>query len=700
MTAKNASERARELRSLIEDANHRYYVLDDPQLSDADYDELLRELRDLEDRYPELHTADSPTQRVGAAPAERFAPYEHRVPMLSLANATNADELRAFDERVLKLAGGAQTYVVELKIDGLATSLQYRDGGLERGGTRGDGRVGEDVTPNLRTISSIPLRLRPAGELAPALEVRGEVYLRKSDFEKLNNAREKAGLPLFANPRNAASGGVRQLDPRLTAERKLSFFSYSLVAGDANSVMVSDSAMVSDSVILSLSKDPEQRPERAQVEGITTQWQGLQLLKKLGLPVNPHISRCSNIDEVIVYCEQWEAKREDLDYEIDGVVVKVDDLATQEKLGAAGRDPRWAIAYKFKPREARTKLLRITITVGRTGTLNPNAELEPVKIGGVTVRNATLHNAEYISSNDIRAGDTVLVTRAGDVIPRVVGPVLSERKGNPRKFVMPDRCPVCAADVDHPEGEAMSRCTNATCPAQVLERVRHFCSRGAMDIEGIGDVMAQQLTELGLVSEIADIYALDEKKLAAVPRTGEKTIANLLRNIESSKSRGLARVLTGLGIRFVGTQTAQILAGDFGTIDDIAAASAEELQRCEGIGPEVAASVSLFFAQRANRAMIERLRKSGVSMTAPKRARAAAGKLTGKTLVLTGTLPSLTRDEAAALITDAGGKVTGSVSKKTDYVVAGSEPGSKYDKAQTLGVTILDEDELRELLSS
>ena len=423
------------------------------------------------------------------------------------------------------------------------------------------------------------------------------------------------------------------------------------------------------------------------------------MLKKLGLPVNPHIAQCASIGEVIAYCERWEAKREDLDYEIDGVVVKVDDLATQEKLGAAGRDPRWAIAYKFKPREARTKLLRISITVGRTGTLNPNAELEPVKIGGVTVRNATLHNEEYIASNDIRAGDTVLVTRAGDVIPRVVGPILSERKGNPRKFVMPNRCPVCAADVDHPEGEAMSRCTNATCPAQVLERVRHFCSRGAMDIEGIGDVMAQQLTELGLVSEIADIYTLDEKKLAAVPRTGEKTIANLLRNIERSKSRGLARVLTGLGIRFVGTQTAQILAGDFGTVDDIAAASAEELQQCEGIGPEVAASVSLFFAQRANRNMIERLRKSGVAMDAPKRARAASGKLAGKTFVLTGTLPNLTRDEAAALITDAGGKVTGSVSKKTDYVVAGSEPGSKYDKAQTLGVTIIDEDGLRKLFA-
>jgi DNA ligase (NAD+) len=687
MTEKNADERARELRRLIEDANHRYYVLDDPQLSDADYDLLLRELLDIEDRYPELRTPDSPTQRVGAPAAERFAPYEHRVPMLSLANATNADDLGAFDERVRKLAGSAQSYVVELKIDGLATSLHYRDGALERGGTRGDGRIGEEVTPNLRTISSIPLRLRSGqthehrghGER----EVRGEVYLRKSDFQNLNAARERAGLPVFANPRNAASGGVRQLDPRLTAERKLSFFAYSIV------------------ILSGRDKRPSRRTaEPVEAREIATQWQSLQMLKKLGLPVNPHVAQCASIDEVIAYCEQWEAKREELDYEIDGVVVKVDDLATQERLGAAGRDPRWAIAYKFKPREARTKLLDIVITVGRTGTLNPNAVLEPVQLGGVTVRNATLHNEEYIASNDIRPGDVVLVTRAGDVIPRVVGPILSERKGKLRRFVMPDRCPVCGADVDHPEGEAMSRCTNATCPAQVLERVRHFCSRGAMDIEGIGDVMAQQLTELGLVHEIADIYTLGESQLAAVPRTGEKTIANLLRNIETSKSRGLARVLTGLGIRFVGTQTAQILAGDFGTIDAVAAASADELQQCEGIGPEVASSVSLFFAQRANRAMIERLRKAGVSMTAPKRARTASGKLAGKTFVLTGTLPDMTRDEAAALITGAGGKVTGSVSKKTDYVVAGSDPGSKYGKAQTLGVPILDEDELRKLLSS
>lgn len=675
MTQKQPAARAEELRTLIDEANYRYYVLDDPQIADAEYDQLLRELLDIEERYPELRTPDSPTQRVGAPPSEKFAPYEHHSPMLSLANAFNEDELRAFDERVRKLASEPVEYVVELKIDGLATSLRYRDGVFERGGTRGDGRMGEDVTPNLKTINAIPLRLRaPSAAATPAeIEVRGEVYLRKSDFEALNEKRVQAGQPVFANPRNAASGGVRQLDSKLTRARRLSFFGYSIGA-------------------LRHRDGKHSEPQ--------TQWDALQYIKSLGFAVNPYVQRCSSIDAVTAFCDEWETRRDELDYEIDGVVLKVDSLAVQERLGAAGREPRWAIAYKFKAREARTKLRDIVITVGRTGTLNPNAVLEPVKIGGVTVQNATLHNAEYIASNDIRVGDTVLVVRAGDVIPRVVGPILSERKGNPRKFVMPDTCPVCGADVDHPEGEAMSRCTNAACPAQVLERVRHFCSRGAMDIEGIGDVMAQQLTELGLVRDIADVYALDERKLEKVPRTGEKTISNLLRNIEASKSRGLARLLTGLGIRFVGTQTAQILADDFGSIDAIAAASVDELQASEGIGPEVASSVQLFFEQSANRAMVERLRNAGVVMTAPKRARAADGKLAGKTFVLTGTLPTLTRDEASELIVQAGGKVTGSVSKKTDYVVAGSEAGSKLTKAEQLGIAIIDEDGLRRLLAS
>jgi len=658
--------RAQSLREQIDEANYRYYALDDPEITDAEFDALLRELIALEASHPELRTPDSPTQRVGAAASERFAPFEHARPMLSLANAVTADEVRAFDERARKAAGEAGVaYVCELKIDGLAIALDYRDGSLARGGTRGDGRVGEEITANLRTVKTIPLRLRSSARVPSLVEARGEVYLRKSDFERLNAAREREGLAVFANPRNAASGGVRQLDPALTAQRRLSFFAYQLVSD----------------------------------EGIGTQWEALRRLEALGFPVNPNIARAESLDEVLAFCTRWEARRDGLDYEIDGVVIKVDDFALQERLGVVARDPRWAVAFKFKPREARTKLRDIVVSVGRTGTLNPNAVLEPVQIGGVTVKSATLHNVDYIKSNDIRIGDTVLVTRAGDVIPRVVGPVLGERTGKERRFKMPDRCPVCGADVDHPEDEAMSRCTNAACPAQVYERVRHFASRGAMDIEGLGDVMAQQLTELALVRDIADIYRLDADALGQIPRTGPKSIENLLRNVERSKGRGLARLLYGLGIRFVGTQTAQILAGDYGDVDAIAGATEEELQRSEGIGPEVAAAVALFFKQKSNLAMIARLRDAGVEMTAPKRARASGEKLAGKTFVLTGTLPALTRDEATALIVAAGGKVTGSVSKKTDYVVAGDEPGSKLTKAQSLGVAVIDEPGLRALLA-
>jgi DNA ligase (NAD+) len=659
--------RADELRAQIEEANYRYYALDDPQITDAEFDALLRELVELERKHPELQTPDSPTQRVGAAASQRFAPYEHARPMLSLANAVSVDELRAFDERARKLTGTDVEYVCELKIDGLAIALDYRDGSLTRGGTRGDGRVGEDVTPNLRTIKTIPLRLRSTESTPMFVEARGEVYLRKSDFERLNTEREREGLPAFANPRNAASGGVRQLDPALTAKRRLSFFAYQLAVDEGD----------------------RSAPK--------TQWDALARLRTLGFPVNPHVHRAATLDEAIEYCTNSERKRDSFDYEIDGVVVKVNDFAQQERLGVVARDPRWAIAFKFKPREARTELIDIVITVGRTGTLNPSAVLNPVQIGGVTVKSATLHNIDYIKNNDIRIGDTVLVTRAGDVIPRVVGPVLSERTGRERKFKMPQRCPVCGSDVDHPPDEAMSRCTNAACPAQAYERLRHFASRGAMDIEGIGDVLAQQLTELNLVRDIADTYKLNESALADVPRMGKKSIENLLRNIEASKQRGPARLLHGFGIRFTGTQTAQILVDDFGTIDAIAAADEAELQRSEGIGPEVARSVALFFKQQPNREMIERLREAGVVMSAPRRVR-TGGELSGKTFVLTGTLPSLTREAAAELIVAAGGKVTGSVSKKTDYVVAGSEPGSKLTKAEQLGINILDESGLQALL--
>ncbi len=659
--------RARDLRAQIDDANYRYHVLDDPQLDDADYDRLLRELIDLEEAHPELRTPDSPTQRVGSSVASDFSPYPHGKPMLSLANAFDAGELRAFDERMRKLTGrDAIAYTCELKIDGLAISLHYEHGAFVRGGTRGDGTTGEDVSANLRTVRSIPLTLRAPG--VRAIDVRGEVYLRKRDFNALNERREAADLPPFANPRNAAAGGLRQIDPRLTAERRLSFFAYAVGAIDVD--------------------DPP-----------ATQFDLLAFLRGLGFATNPNVAQAPAIDDVIAYVERWERERDALDYEIDGVVVKVDELALQEQLGSVGKDPRWAVAYKFRAREATTRLLRIGIDVGRTGTLNPYAVLEPVPIGGVTVQNATLHNEDDIRRKDIREGDVVIVRRAGDVIPQVVGPVLAERVGDPPQFRMPTHCPVCGADVDRPEGEAMARCTNATCPAQRRERVRHFASRGAMDIEGIGDVLAFALVDNGLVNDPSDIYHLDAERLATLPRMGDKTIANVLANIAGSKSRGLARVLFGLGIRMVGAQNATILAGDFGSIDALMAASEDELLQSDGIGDQIAASVVLFFAQEPNRAMIERLRAAGVDLTAPKRERAPAGVLAGKTLVLTGTLPTLSRDDATALIVAAGGKVTGSVSKKTDFLVAGDEAGSKLTKAESLGIPILDEDGLRTLLA-
>ena len=640
-------------------------MLDAPEIDDAEYDRLLRELVDLEREHPELVTADSPTQRVGSQASSSFAEHEHSRPMLSLANAFDADELRAFDRRVAKLAGRDVAYCVELKIDGLAVSLTYGDGALAIGATRGDGRTGEDVTNNLRAVKSIPLRLQGAPRL---VEVRGEVYMRKSDFERLNAARLERGLPAFANPRNAASGGVRQLDPRLTAERSLSFFAYAFGAAEPA------------------------LPER-------TQHEALRRARALGFQVNPNAQPVPDIEAVIAYCNEWEGRRDELDYEIDGVVVKVDDLALQARLGSVGKDPRWAVAYKFKAREEQTTLLAIEVNVGRTGTLNPYAVLEPVRIGGVTVRNATLHNEADILRKDIRIGDTVLVRRAGDVIPEVVGPILSKRPKKTTVYRLPETCPVCGSAVDRPQDEAMARCTNASCPAQLRERIRHFCSRGAMDIEGIGDILSAQLVDLGLVHDVADIYELNERTLAHVPRLGERSIANVLAAIAGSKQRGLARVLFGLNIRFVGAKVGEILAAHFGSMEAVAAASVAELQEIEGIGERIAESIALFFKQAPNRRVIARLRDHGVRLDAPKRARPSGGALAGKTLVLTGTLPGWSREEASAAIVAAGGKVTGSVSKKTDYVVAGEEAGSKLQKAEQLGIALLDEEQLRALLA-
>ncbi|GAC1585503.1 MAG: NAD-dependent DNA ligase LigA [Candidatus Velthaea sp.] len=669
MKGKAAVDRARELRIALEDANYRYHVLDDPHISDAQYDAHLRELIELEESDPHLRTPDSPTQRVGAVAAVGFPPYVHAKPMLSLANAFDEAELRSVDERLRTLSGLAEiAYTCELKIDGLAISLYYENGTFVQGGTRGDGNAGENITPNLRTIRSIPLTLRTGEVPVPErIDVRGEAYIKKSDFARLNAKRESGGIAPLANPRNAASGGIRQLDPRMTAERSLSFYAYAI--GDI-----------------------------ATPQPPATQFGLLHYLRALGVPTNPNVQRVPVIDEVLHFVERWERERDELDYEIDGIVIKVDDLALQERLGSVGKDPRWAIAYKFAAREARTRLIDIGVNVGRTGTLNPYAILEPVPIGGVTVKLATLHNEDDIRRKDIRIGDVVLVRRAGDVIPEVVGPILGERNGNPPQYSLPARCPVCDSAVDRPEGEAMYRCTNAACPAQQRERVRHFASRGAMDIEGIGDVLAFALVDGSLVHDISDIYHLDAAKLGTLPRMGEKTIGNVLAAIEGSKSRGLARLLFGLGIRMVGAQNAAILAGDYGTIDALMAAGEDDLIRSEGIGAQIAQSVALFFAQEPNRAMIRRLQAAGLDTTAPLREREPLGTFAGKTFVLTGTLPSLTRDEAAAMIVAAGGKVSGSVSKKTDYVLAGDEAGGKLAKAEQLGVAIIDETELRGLL--
>ncbi len=665
-TTDSPDKRARALRAQIDEANHAYHVLDAPEISDEAYDRLLRELTELERAHPELATPDSPTQRVGGAPSSDFAPYRHGVPMLSLGNAFDEADLRAFDSRVEKLGGSAPGYVCELKIDGVAISLRYESGRLRSAGTRGDGNVGEDVTQNVRTVADVPRSLTPPAPAA--LDVRGEVYLRKGAFAELNAARAAQGLALYANPRNTAAGGLRQKDPRSTAQRKLSFFAYAIGTFEGESLPPTQAAL-------------------------------LARLRGLGFCVNEHAATCATIDDVMAFCRRWEEERATLDYEIDGVVVKVDDLALQARLGYAGKDPRWAIAFKFRAQEARTKLHQIAINVSRSGKLNPYAVLEPVSIGGVIVKMATLHNEADIERKDIREGDTVIVHRAGDVIPYVVGPVLELRPSKTAVYRLPQRCPVCDSAIDHPPEDVFAYCTNVACPAQRRERLRHWCSRGAMDIEGVGDVLAAALVESELCRDVADLYALDATQLTTLPRMGDRSAANVIAEIDRSRSRGLARVLAALGIRYVGGQNAALLAGAFGDVDALAAASPDEIATIEGIGPQIAQSVSFFFARPQNRDVIERLKARGVDLTAPLRAAPPVGVLTGKTFVLTGTLPALSRDQAEDLIAAAGGKIAAAVSKKTNYVVAGHDPGSKLAKAQALGVPIIDEAGLRNLLA-
>jgi len=693
--SQSVEERLKELRELIEYHNYRYYVLDSPEISDAEYDELMRELEALEAEHPELVTTDSPTQRVGAKPAEKFASVQHKTPMLSLANAFSADDLRAFDQRVRRFLGLDRgevkadqllrvDYVCELKIDGLAVSLTYENGRLARGATRGDGFTGEDVTQNLRTIRSIPLTLKlRAGEKASVplkipsdFEVRGEVYMPLSSFQELNRIQEAEGKPLFANPRNAAAGSVRQLDPKITAQRSLDIFLYAAVG----------------------------------IPGLETHFETLRFMESLGLKVNPNYRLCGDIEEVIAYCEEWEGKKEKLGYEVDGAVVKVNSLALQERLGTIARSPRWALAYKFPAEQVVTRVENIIVGVGRVGTLTPVAFLTPVRVAGSTVSRATLHNEDEIRRKDVRIGDMVLIQKAGDVIPEVVKVIKERRTGAEKVFKMPKACPVCGSAVVRVPGEAAHRCTNPNCYAQEFERFLHFVSRSAMDIEGAGPALIEQLLEREMVSDPADLFSLTVDDLKELEHYADKSAQNLVTAIQDSKKTTLTRLIYALGIRHVGEQTAEDLARWVkarmpevkpkdalkAAMEVLTAADLEDFQEIEGIGTVVAESLHQYFQRKENRRLIEKLLAAGLVWEVP--AAPVVSAITDKVFVLTGTLSRFTRPEAEALIKQRGGRTADSVSRKTDFVVVGESPGSKYDKARQLGIKILNEQEFVKLL--
>lgn len=663
MVSVDLAKRAAELRQALNYHNYRYYVLDDPEISDAEYDRLLRELEEIEEKYPELITPDSPTQRVGATPASGFASVTHPIPMYSLGNAFTDGDLREFDQRVRAAAGTSSVeYVLELKIDGLAVSLQYVDGLLTTGATRGDGSVGEDITSNLRTLPGVPLRLQEPYTLT----VRGEAYMSKAAFARLNAERQEAGQPLFANPRNAAAGSLRQLDPKIAASRGLDIFFYGLAA-------------------------IAERPLPP------TQEETLCLLRQVGFPVNQQRVVLSDIEEVIEYCQAWHQKRHELPYDIDGIVIKVNDLDLQEQLGYTAKSPRWAIAYKFPAEQVQTKLLDIIISVGRTGTLNPNAVLEPVTVAGTVVSRASLHNADLIAAKDIRIGDTVIVQKAGDIIPEVVAPVTSLRTGEEKVYVMPTTCPECGTSVVREPQEVAWRCPNGSCPAVLREGLIHFASRDAMDIEGLGPAMVSALLASDLVQDVADLYSLQPEQLTALERVGQKTAENLLAAIAKSKQNSLERLIFALGIRHVGAKGAQSLAAHFGSLDRLMAASAEELQQVPDVGAKMAASIINYFAASANQRLIAKLKEAGVNQLYLG-AQSQEGVLTGQTFVITGTLPGVTRDQAKQLIEQHGGQVASSVSKKTNYLLAGEKAGSKLTKAQELGVPVLSWEDLQALL--
>jgi len=659
--------RAADLRRRIERAAYEYYVLDQPAIADQEYDRLFRALQALEREHPELRTADSPTQRVGAPPQSALPKHTHLVPMLSLGNAFNDEELREWAERLTRLVGDDASrsgYSAELKIDGAAVSLTYRDGVLVTGATRGNGTIGEDVTPNIRTVRDVPLRLRSA---APPrlIEIRGEIYYPFDRFERMNEARVQAGEPVFANPRNAAAGALRQLDPAITASRPLRFFGYSAVAPAGIAL-----------------------PFRSQSEV-------LDALAEWGVPVAPHRLRCESLEDVIAWAHTVETTyRAELNFAIDGGVVKVDSLALQEELGVVGgREPRWAIARKFAPDIAETRLIDIQVNVGRTGMLNPFAVLEPVEIGGTTVRLATLHNEGLIRTKDLRVGDVVQVKRAGEVIPQVIGPVPERRTGSEREWRMPEQCPVCGTDVRRDEEEAAVYCPNVACPGRQLEALVHFASRGAMDIRGLSYARIEQMIAAGLVHDVADIYRLTAEQIEVLDRFGEKSAAQLIDAITASKQQPLSRLLFALGVRHVGATAAELLARHFGSMDALMQATDEEITAVRGVGETIAHAVRQYFDDASARRLIEKLRAAGLTLVEATRA-AADGALRGQTVVITGTLPTLSRTQATALVEEAGGRVTSGVSKATSFVVAGADPGGKLEKARTLGVDIIDEAEL------
>jgi DNA ligase (NAD+) len=668
----DVAEQAARLRERIEELNYHYFVLDSPLVDDAEYDRLFRELERLEEQYPELRTPDSPTQRVGAPPAEEFRTVVHRAPMLSLANAFGEEELEEFDARIKRFLGAdapeSIEYVCELKIDGLAVSLTYERGILVQGATRGDGTRGEDITANLRTVKSIPLSL-PAGSAGPPelLEVRGEAYLSVAEFRRINEERSREGQPLFANPRNAAAGSLRQLDPSVTASRRLRFFAYGL-------------GVVSQPIA-------------------RTHLDALEMLKEWRFPVNPHTRVSQGIAGAREFCREWAERRRELEYQIDGVVIKVNDFALQERLGAVSRSPRWAVAYKFPAEQAVTTVRDIVVQVGRTGALTPVAELEPVKIGGVTVSRATLHNEDEIRRKDVRVGDRVVVQRAGDVIPEVVSVVLDERPPDAKPFRMPDRCPACGAPVTREEGEAVARCTNYSCPAQRLERLVHFCSKGAMDMDGVGPATLAQMLEKGLVSEPADLYRLTAGDVLQLDGVKEKLAENILQAISGSKRPPLDRFIFALGIRHVGEHVARILASRYRDIQALMKASEEDLAGTDQIGPVIAREVATFFSDPKNRAAVERLLAAGVApLGPPETGEVKQTPLTGKSVVFTGTLDSMTREEAEALARQLGAEVKSSVTRSTNLVVAGEKAGSKLARAAELGVRVVSEKEFLEMV--